>query len=83
MDVISDIAFSDEMIELDGKHFKDCSLTNCWLTYSGGSVIFENTSIISCRHDFRGSARQTISYLQTVGLIGDGHVWINIPDSIH
>ncbi len=72
MDVLSDHAFRHEAVFLDGKHFIDCSLEHCELTYGGGVVIFERTRISQCVYVFGGQAGRTIDLLKVLGILGDG-----------
>lgn len=67
---ISDLKFEDESVCLDGKHFVDCTFTDCTLEYSGDDVVFERTGMYNCRHVLVGHARQTANYMRLVGLEG-------------
>ena len=64
-------AFSDEDVSLDEKHFKDCTLINCTLSYDGGRLILERTRITGCNYLFGAAAQRTVSLLQTVGVLGE------------
>ncbi len=66
---MSDHAFCDEAVLLDGKHFIDCSLENCELTYGGGVVILERTWISGCHYVFGGQAGRTVDLLKVLGLL--------------
>lgn len=69
MDIVSNLIIQNESVDLDGKHFIDCTLLNCILEYSGGDIIFERTRIRGCRHVFYGRARMTLQYLHSTGLV--------------
>ena len=64
MELIQNESFSDESVELDAKHFINCTFTNCILNYHGGEVVFDRTQMNGCRHVFFGLARRTLHYLQ-------------------
>lgn len=69
MIVIIDILFESETVQIDGKRFVSCSFVNCTLEYHGGNVVFDRTRMNGCTHLFFGHARQTLHYLQGVGLM--------------
>lgn len=54
---------------IDGKHFVNCTFTNCTLKYSGGVVKFETTHLRQCRYVFFGRARATVQFLQNVEMM--------------
>jgi hypothetical protein len=60
--------------------FRNCTLTNCWLYYSGGSYEWQNTSFQNCQWGFRGPAKDTIALLQLLGLMTAGQT---PPPNIH
>ncbi len=63
------LTIENESVEIDDKHFIDCTLVNCILEYSGRAVAFERTHMRGCRHVFFGQARRTLHYLQNTGLM--------------
>ncbi len=71
MRIIQGVTFRDQVVRLDGKHFKDCIFTDCKLEYGGADVVLERTSIHGCTHMLYGSARQTAEYMRVVGLCDD------------
>ena len=70
VEVVSNYYFSDESVTLDGKHFVDCTLVNCELTYCGGAMVFERTRISGCSYMFGEHAQRTVNLLKIVGLLG-------------
>ncbi len=84
MQTINGRIIRGESLEIDDKHFIDCTLVDCILEYSGGDVTFERTSIRGCRHIFYGRARCTLPYLQDVGLIpAPESEWAEISASVN
>ena len=71
---IADRSFTEETVQLDGRHFVDCRVANCVLEYSGGPVILEGTEFTGCRFRFGGEAAMTISLIGCFGLIEDGQL---------
>ena len=69
MQIVSNVVFHQEAVMLDGKHFIDCTLEDCELSYGGGAVIFERTRIEGCDYMFGGQARRTVELLKLVGLM--------------
>ena len=77
MTLIQGITFRDEPVGLDGKHFQDCTFTDCTLEYSGGDLVLERVTMRGCRHVLFGYARQTAIYMRTVGMIdGTSDKWL-------
>ena len=66
--MIQGFTYREKTVRLDGKHFKDCTFADCILEYSGGDVILERVSMLSCKHTLIGYARQTANYMRSVGL---------------
>lgn len=84
MEIVKGGYFEGELVELDGRHFIDCTFTDCILKYSGGDVRFDTSTMSACRHVFYGRARATLHYLQRVGLME--HVpteWGEFPEQVH
>ena len=69
MELLSGLTIKDECVQIDDKHFIDCVFINCILEYSGRDVAFESTRMSGCRYVFFGRARQTLHFLQGVGLM--------------
>ena len=83
MEIIEDENFIDESVELDDKHFINCSFINCIVEYRGGEFIFESTNMSNCRHVFYGQARRTLHYLQGIGLMPhQPSEWGEFPEQI-
>ena len=84
MILIDNQIFQNEVVELDNCHFVGCTLINCVLEYHGGEVVFDRTTMRSCRHVFFGRARRTLHYLQGVGLMQyEPSDWGEFPASVH
>lgn len=71
MKIISGLTITGEVVDLDEKHFIDCTLHGCSLVYLGGGVVFERTHITACKYKFGGHAGRTIELLKVVGLLGE------------
>ena len=69
MQIVFNVSFHQETVVLDGKHFIDCTLEACELSYGGGAVIFERTRIEGCDYMFGGQARRTVELLTLMGLM--------------
>jgi hypothetical protein len=81
---VNRLTIQGESVEIDSKHFVDCTLVDCVLEYSGGDVIFERTEMRGCRHVFFGRARQTLHYLQGVGLMPySPSEWAEFSEQVH
>ncbi len=75
---------SGESVEIDGKHFVDCTLIDCVLDYSGFPYIMERTSLRGCRYLFYGQARGTVHFLQDVGLLGSASTdWGEVSSTLN
>ena len=84
MRVLQDLILRNEMVTLDDTHFIACTFIDCILQYSGGDVIFDRTEMRSCQHVFYGRARQTLHYLQNVGLMEQpARSWGEFPELMH
>ena len=76
MQRIQQRVFEGEVLEMDDKHFIECTLTNCILRYSGGELVLEKTLLRGCNSVFFGRARGTVRFLQTMGLLANlGSEW--------
>ncbi|MEO6923420.1 MAG: hypothetical protein ABI142_06305 [Bryocella sp.] len=64
MKKISHHSFEDTSLSIDDKIFKDCTIVNCVLEYSGGEVSFERTHLSGCRYVFLGPANSTLRMLE-------------------
>ena len=71
MELVSNRTFHEETVLLDGKHFVNCNLEACELTYGGGAVSFERTLISGCDCAFGGQAGRTVDLLKVVGILGE------------
>jgi hypothetical protein len=52
--------------------FNNCKLSNCRLYYSGGAFEWTNTTFENCMWGFRGSARDTMQLMMTLGMLKPG-----------
>jgi len=52
--------------------FRNCTLIECSLFYSGGVVEWVNTNFQNCTWGFRGPAKETIQVLSMLGLLKSG-----------
>ncbi len=68
MNVLWNTTFENETVVIDGKHLIDCTLLNCSLDYSGGSVILERTELRGCHYIFRDQAQRTVRPPEALGL---------------
>lgn len=69
MEIVSGLTITGESVCLDDKHFVDCTLDDCELTYSGGHVIFERTKVTACEYKFFEDAGRTFELLKLLGLV--------------
>jgi hypothetical protein len=70
MTVIEDQTFESETIIMDGKCFKNCTLSGCTLVFCGGDYYWIECRIgepIPCILKFQGPAGRTITYLKSLG----------------
>jgi len=73
MDVIEGHAYlGGNRIAIDGKRFVRCKFDGCFLTYSGGSFVWEDCQILSpCSVEMLGSAAGAHDFLYQVGALKD------------
>jgi hypothetical protein len=71
MQVFKHQTFTDSSFDLDETVFLECELKNCDLFYSGGDLEILNSKMDNCRFHWRGAAKNTMSVLQSLGLIPD------------
>ena len=72
---ISDQAFENERVELDGRRFVRCKFKECDLSFSATArVAFEDCTFTRCRWVFAGAASTTLDFLVALntGLGGPG-----------
>lgn len=69
MELLQGLTLRGRTLDLDGKKFVGCTFIDCVLQYSGGPVAFELSRFRGCRYVFYGSARNTVHFLQEVGLL--------------
>ena len=84
MELIQGQLIEDQAVAIDGKQFRDCTLARCILEYSGDSVVFERTHLRNCTYVFFGRARDTVHFLQSVGLMPFQPAdWGEFPSEVH
>lgn len=83
MELIEGRTFENEYVDVDEKQFKECTLINCVLRYSGQAVIFERTRFESCRYVFFGPARATVHFLEAVSLLPSSSEWGEYPEDVN
>ena len=65
---ITQRAFNGEQVQVDGVTFRNCSFTDCTLTYSGGPrPMFHNCHFDNHTWQFSDAAQRTLEYM--VGLV--------------
>jgi hypothetical protein len=67
MEAISEKAFRNETVRLDGKLFLNCSFEDCLLEYGGGRCEWEHTRFSNCRVVLDAQASNTIQVLKGLG----------------
>ena len=72
MQIVSNVAFENETVCLDNKHFEDCVLIRCVLEYSGQEFTLERTSFKGCRLKLSEGAGRTLQFLQCMGYMSEG-----------
>jgi hypothetical protein len=84
METIRNIFFEGQSINVDHKHFIECTFKDCILEYSGQSFTFERTQLTNCRYVFFGLARGTVHFLQCIGLLAeDPEQWVELSESVN
>ncbi len=81
MQTIQQRVFEGEVLEMDDKHFIDCTLTNCILRYSGRALVLEKTLLRGCNYVFFGRAKGTVRFLEMMGLLrAQAGEWGEFPE---
>jgi hypothetical protein len=82
MEIIKGQHIEGELVQVDGKHFIDCTLRRCVLEYGGGTVVMERTRVSGCHHVFCGAARLTVNYLECMGLFPHTGEQVYLPGPV-
>jgi hypothetical protein len=69
MDTYRNQIFQGKSFILENVAFLKCKLSDCDLYYSGGDFEWAETSFDNCRFHWRGSAKNTLALLQTMGMV--------------
>jgi hypothetical protein len=69
MRIFDALLFDKTRVTVDETDFRNCTITNCELTYSGGTFGWANTTMKNCRLVLRGPAAITVSFLEKFGLV--------------
>jgi hypothetical protein len=70
MTVIENQTFESETIVMDGKFFKNCTISGCTLFFCGGDFGWVDCRLgepMPCILKFEGAASRTIAYLKAFG----------------
>jgi hypothetical protein len=69
MQVTANQNITGSVVQMDGHHFENCSVTNCVLVYSGGDFSWTNCQFANCQIRLIGSAQRAIQFLQFFGML--------------
>lgn len=69
METYRNQTFEGKSFILEEVAFIQCKLTDCDLYYSGGDFDWANSNFENCRFHWRGTAKNTIALLQSLGMI--------------
>ena len=84
METLRNLTFESQSINVDHKHFIECTFKDCVLQYSGEAFTFERTHLTNCRYVFFGLARGTVHFLHCIGLLPENtHQWLEVPEQIN
>jgi hypothetical protein len=61
--------FQGKSFILEEVAFVKCELTDCDLYFSGGDFDWIETRMVNCRFHWKGSAKNTIALLQSMGAL--------------
>lgn len=79
MERVDGKSLSDQVVNMDGKHFVDCVLSNCVLEYSGKPVVLETTRFEGCSFRFKGDAAMTLRFCECFNLVDRGRADYQAP----
>ena len=69
MKVIADQELESTVLQMDGHHFENCTITQCVLVFSGGDFSWTNCKFVNCQIRFVGAAGKTINFLKHFGMV--------------
>ena len=69
MQVTANQNISGSVVQMDGQHFENCSISNSVLVYSGGEFSWTNCQFANCQIRLIGSAQRAILFLQFFGML--------------
>lgn len=69
MKIYEDKNISDQTFVLEDTVFKNCTLKNCDVFYSGGDFEFLNLQLDNTRFHFRGAAKQAQILFHSLGML--------------
>ncbi len=76
--------FRNEVVELDGIHFVECTFVECIFEYYGGDVTFERSEMRGCCHVNYGRGGQENHPLQNTGVLQlDPFAWSAVSETVN
>lgn len=69
MQVIANQNLAGTVVQMDGHHFENCSISNSVLVYSGGDFSWTNCQFGNCQIRLVGPAQRAIQFLQFFGVV--------------
>jgi hypothetical protein len=84
MPAYEDRVFTNEVVDLDGNSFKDCTFKACKLVFNGVAdpVLVGNRFDPACTYVFDGPALRTLQFLAALYIDGGAHLVEGTFDSI-
>ena len=72
IDIYDGVTLKQKAFVIEECIFRNCTLVECSLYYSGGVFEWVNTNFQNCNWGFRGAARDTMQLLATLGIVKAG-----------
>ena len=69
MQVVANQNITGSVVQMDGNHFENCSITDSVLVYSGGDFSWTNCQFANCQIRMIGPAQRAIQFLQFFGMV--------------
>ncbi|HEY4355890.1 MAG TPA: hypothetical protein VGN16_09095 [Acidobacteriaceae bacterium] len=82
MERVLEQTISDQVLNMDGKHFIDCEIRRCVLEYSGQPLVMESTHFSDCSFCFKGEAALTMRFLECFGIAGQSDVHYTVAPAV-